>query len=268
MKKVNLGEILTEGRALLPPADLYLLTGSAFGLSKEFILAHPEHLLERRQVHVWECMVRRRLQGEPAACIVNKKEFYGMVFSVKNTLIPRPETEMLVDEVLRVRPGNLLDIGTGSGAIPVAVAAHHPECAITAVDVDVRALRTARLNARWNLGPNHIRFLRSDCFSALKGELFEMIVSNPPYLKTEELHAEPGLRFEPGGALDGGPDGLACYRKLLGSARGHLSAGGQMILEITPGLLEPVLSLCKVSGWEVEKVERDLAGLQRMLVLS
>jgi release factor glutamine methyltransferase len=220
-------------------------------------------------VRAWRAALRRRLDGEPAAYITGRKEFYGLSFRVKHTLIPRPETELLVEEVLRLRPGSLLDVGTGSGAVAVAVRHRLPSCRVTAVEASRAALRTARRNVRELLGGEGVRLVRAGSLEFPGDERFRVIAANPPYVKTGDLGGlAPEVRREPRMALDGGGDGLRAYRLLLAGAGKRLLPGGALVLEIDPALREQVTELARARGYGTERIARDLAGRDRVLVLS
>lgn len=182
----------------------------------------------------YEAMLARRETREPLQYILGETEFMGLTFAVRpGVLIPRQDTEILCEQALsRLSPGmRVLDIGTGSGALAVSLARLCPGALVTAVDVSEAALSLAGENAA-RLGAS-VRFLRSDCFDALGGEVFDMIVSNPPYIPPWEMETlMPEVRFEPELALSGGEDGLAFYRRIASQARGHLAPGGFLLFEI------------------------------------
>lgn len=264
-------DVIREASGLLPPADTYYLLGFALNRPKEFLLTYPEYELEDQELKSWYSVRERRIGGEPAAYITGFREFYSLSFRVnRHTLIPRPETELLVDEVIRRKPGTLLDVGTGSGCIAVAVSYHLHECRITAVDVSDEALKIARENASRLLRQHSITFIRSNYFENLSDERFDAIVSNPPYVRSgmmKDLEREVA-HFEPAVALDGGSDGLAAYRTLLGEGGRFLMPGGVMMLEISPELREEVEKLARRKGYRTVEVEKDLSGHDRMMVLG
>ncbi|MCK5547740.1 MAG: peptide chain release factor N(5)-glutamine methyltransferase [Thermoplasmata archaeon] len=269
MKK-PLIQIIREAKGELPQADIYLLLAYALGRRKEFLLTYPQYFPTRAELEKWEEYRKRRLKGEPVSYITGEKEFYSLVFRVnRSTLIPRPESELLIDEVLLRRPSNLLDIGTGSGNIAISVKYHLPECRIVALDNSEKVLLTASQNACRLLGRHDIKFIKSDYFSELRGKKFNVIVSNPPYIKSGsicDLAAEIRL-FEPGMALDGGPDGLNAYRSILNEGRKFLEPEGRIILEIDPELLNHVLDTACNNRYRVEKIAKDLRGDDRVVVL-
>jgi release factor glutamine methyltransferase len=266
----QLGDILAYGKARLTPADVYYLITHVTGRSKAFIHTHPEHAIGLFALLKWRRMVRRRCNGVPASYLTGEKEFYGLRFTVnRHCLIPRPETELIVEEVIGRNPSTLLDMGTGSGCIALASACHVPTCRVTAVDISRRALSLARQNAA-RLGCMNVTFLRSDYFSSLPSNRYDIIASNPPYVREGDITAlSPDVAaYEPGIALYGGSDGLDAYRTILGNARDFLSPGGVLVLEISQELSDSVQHMAGHFAYRVEKRVQDLAGHERMLVLS
>lgn len=219
-------------------------------------------------------LIRRRVEGCPVAYLVGQREFYLLTFEVNPTvLIPRPETELLVTEALRLLKGKeaprVLDIGTGSGCIALAIARHHASAEITATDISGEALTVARRNAN-SLGLNaHLRFLQGDLFEPVRGEKFDLIASNPPYVSAEEFSQlmKEVRDFEPRLALDGGPNGLAVYRRLIEAAPAHLNSGGRLLLEIG-ATQENTLRDLLAAGDSFEEISthRDGQKLPRVIV--
>jgi release factor glutamine methyltransferase len=265
------GDILSRAGGEFSPIEAGYLLGYTLGRSREFLLAHPEHPLKLGSRIRWEWVKWRRRRGVPAAYITGEKEFYALSFAVnRGTLIPRPETELLVDEVVRRRPGTVLDLGTGSGCIAVSVAVHLSDCLVTATDVSRAALRVARRNAVHHAVSDRIDFLRCSFFDGMHPYGYDVIVSNPPYVRVGDVERlDPGVAaFEPPLALYGGSDGLASYRSILNSGRNFLSSRGVMVLEISPELSAAVQELSWREGWGIEEVKGDLTGAERMLVLA
>lgn len=182
----------------------------------------------------YEALIARRERREPMQYILGETGFMGLTFHVEpGVLIPRPDTEILCEQALAMIPrgGRVLDIGTGSGALAVSLAAHAAESRVTAVDISEEALAIARGNAERN-GAD-VRFVKSDCFSALEDEVFDVIVSNPPYITREEMDGlMPEVKREPELALYGGEDGLDFYRRICREAPAHLAQGGCLLFEI------------------------------------
>ena len=239
---------------------------AALGVDRATLMAHPERTIDRYQMAAYQRWVERRLRFEPMQYILGTQEFFGLELRVTPAvLIPRPETELLVEAVLaRVAPdARILDVGTGSGAIAIALAHSLPEAMITAVDVSREALVVARDNAE-RLGVR-VRFAESDLLAGMaSGERFEAIVSNPPYVAEGDgpgLH--PQVRdYEPGQALFAGADGLAVYRRLIPEAKVHLRGGGLLALEIGYGQREALTAL--LEGWDEVEFLDDLQGIARV----
>ena len=266
----TVGDILNSYREKLPAVDLYYLLSHAISKNREFILAHPEYEMGLYSYTRCRRMMRRRIRGVPAAYLTGEKEFYGLVFRVnRHTLIPRPETELLVAEIIQRRPVSLLDLGTGSGCIAIAVAHHLPHCRITAVDISRKALSVAELNCR-RLESTRISLIRSDFFRSLKPDRYDIITSNPPYVVQGDVkRLSPEVaEHEPSVALYGGEDGLKAYRIILQDARKHLTPDGVLVLEISPEIVPAVQRMAEEGAYRVERLERDLGGHQRMIVLA
>ncbi len=254
----------------LPLTDVYCLLGHAIGKRREFLLAHPEYVLNRQELCRWEEYKKRRLLGEPCAYITGKKEFYSLLFEVnRHTLIPRPETELLVDAVVALSPDSVLDVGTGCGNIAVAVKSLMRECEVFAIDSSKRALETAKRNACRILGTDAVTFIHSRFYERVGEQRFDVIVSNPPYVKREELAVlqREVTEYEPHEALDGGEDGLDAYRTIVGEGGRFLSPGGKLVLEIDGRLLSGIGFLGSENGYFIERTVKDLAGKVRMAIL-
>lgn len=221
-------------------------------------------------------LVRRRKEGEPVAYLVGSKEFYSLRFLVSPAvLIPRNETEYAVIEVLdrakefREGPLRIADVCTGSGCIAVAIAKHQPSAQITALDISPEALKVAQQNISLNQVESQIRLLESDLLSAVPGEQFEIIVSNPPYVSESEYQAlAPSVRlFEPKLALVADQDGMAIIERLGKEARDHLVEGGYWIFELSPMLSERVTQwFAQHACWKLDRIVKDLAGHPRIAV--
>jgi len=228
----TIGSLLRESG--LPRAEAELLLRSLLGRERVYLIAHAEAAIDSRQARTAQDWFARRRAGEPIAYITGRREFYGVALRVTpDVLIPRPETELLVELALERVPqasSRVLELGTGSGAIALGLAKERPGLKIIATDVSEAALDVARRNAREHGAA--IDFICSDWFEALGPERFDLIVSNPPYVAAGDAHLQQGdLRFEPRLALVGGEDGLACIRKIAADARTRLRSGGWLILE-------------------------------------
>jgi len=246
----------------------YLLQ-HALDKPRAWLLAHPETAPSPEQLASYEAMLRRRLRGEPVAYILGEREFFGLAFKVTPaTLIPRPETELLVELALQRLPpsgsARVLDLGTGSGAVALSVAHARPEAEVWACDVSSEALAVARENAR-RLALDNVRLLESDWFDALPGMRFDMIVSNPPYIAEGDPHLSQGdLRFEPVRALSSGSDGLRDIRHLVAGGKDFLRPGGWLLFEHGHDQGAPVRALLCQRGYRSVLSVPDLAGIERV----
>jgi release factor glutamine methyltransferase len=245
-----------------------LLLQHVLGVSRAWLIAHENDALQPNIHAVFEALLQRRLNGEPITYILGYREFYGLKLKVTPaTLIPRPDTETLVEAALEKLSRNhaykVLDLGTGSGAIALAIAKHRPETQVAAVDASVSALQVAIENSQ-TLNIHNVRFVQSDWFSALGNEKFDVIVSNPPYIEDVDPHLNQGdLRFEPRSALASGNDGLDDIRRIVKHAPAHLTAGGWLMLEHGYNQAEMVADLLRDDFCEIHHA-LDLAGIQRV----
>jgi len=255
-----------QRQALLDPVDNRILLCHALNLSRTALITQSERVLTADEAARLSALLQRRLDGEPVAYLIGKREFYGLDFHVTPAvLIPRPETELLVELALERLPprGRVLDMGTGSGAIAVALAHTRPDAHVTALDVSVDALAIAQRNAAANDAA--VRFLHSDWFSAVGAETFDLIVSNPPYIADGDRHlAEGDLRFEPAGALTDYADGLAALRRIVAGARTHLEPGAWLLMEHGYDQSEAVQALLIEHGYADVQSWHDLAGIARV----
>ena len=239
-----------------------LLLAAATGRSEASVLAHPEKSLLEQEKNQFAEMTARRAAGEPIAYILGHKEFYGLELTVNSAvLIPRPETELLVDLALDRNPGSVLDVGTGSGAIALAIKRHRPDARVVATDASAAALEVARRNAaRFNL---EVELRHGRWFEPVAGERFEAIISNPPYVVVGDPHLA-ALPYEPRLALLGGADGLDGFRVLAREAPAHLLPGGWLLVEHGEGQHEAVRGLLEAAGLETTASWPDLAGIPRV----
>jgi release factor glutamine methyltransferase len=215
-------------------------------------------------------LVRRRADREPTAYLVGEKEFHGRRFRVDpRVLVPRPETELVLEAALAALPagGQALDLCTGSGALGVSLALELPGVQVVATDVSLGALEVARENAA-RLGAAGVAFLAGDLYGPVApGQRFDVIVSNPPYVPRGELDTlQPEVRREPRLALDGGEDGLAVSRRIAAGAPARLRPGGALVLEMHESHLDALPAICLESGFARAEARRDLAGLPRFVV--
>ncbi|MEN3278675.1 MAG: release factor glutamine methyltransferase [Massilia sp.] len=250
----------------LDPLENRILLCHVLGLSRVGLITGSERALTAEEAARLAALVARRQAGEPIAYIVGQREFFGLPFQVSPAvLIPRPDTELIVELALeRLAPrARMLDMGTGSGAIAVAVAHTRPDALVTALDVSDAALAVARANAAAS-GAN-VRFVRSDWFAALDGEVFDLIASNPPYIAAGDAHLAQGdLRFEPVGALTDHADGLSALHTIIAGAGAHLVPGGWLLLEHGYDQAEAVRALLAAGGYTEVQSWRDLGGIERV----
>lgn len=288
----SIQSLLTQDRAALESAlsldaatariEVQMLLQQALGVSRAYLIAHADDMLDGRKLTAYQALLQRRLAGEPLAYILGEREFFGLNFKVTPaTLIPRPDTELLVELALqripqtppslplsgeerRVSVFRVLDLGTGSGAIALSIAHARPDAEVMAVDASSEALQVARENAqRLNIG--NARFMQSDWFSALADERFDLIVSNPPYIADADAHLAQGdLRFEPRTALASGADGLDDIRRIVADAKAHLSPGGWLLFEHGYDQAGRARELLETAGYAEVFSARDLAGIERV----
>lgn len=211
-----------------------LLLAHALGVNRAWFFAHAEDMADADGVARFDALVRRRASGEPIAYITGRRDFWSLSLEVTPaTLIPRPETELLVELAIERLPhgGRVVDLGTGSGAIALAIAKERPDAEVTAVDASEAALAVASRNAV-ALGLERVTFRNGDWLAPLAGQRFDLIVSNPPYIESDDPHLAQGdLRFEPTTALASGADGLDDIRRIVSAAGAHLEPGGWLLLE-------------------------------------
>jgi release factor glutamine methyltransferase len=251
--------------------DAELLLCHALGRPRSYLYTWPEQELDEEQAEALEKLVERRQGGEPVAHILGKREFWSLELAVStDTLIPRPETELLVEAALARIPEQaewaVADLGTGSGAIALAIASERPRCRITAVERSAGALAMARQNAQ-RLGLGNVEFLQGDWFAPLAGRRFQVILSNPPYIPDNDPHLSRGdLRFEPRSALAAGPDGLADLRQLVSGAPAFLCPPGWLLLEHGYDQGGAVTGLLDTAGYAEVADLTDLQGHGRVAV--
>lgn len=241
------------------------------GKNRAWLLSHTDQSLSDQQARHYAAFLKRRAMGEPVQYITGEQEFYGLPFRVApDVLIPRPETEHLVERVLALagefeRP-RIVDVGTGSGAIAVALAHHLPQAQITALDISRPALEIARENAERNGFAGRIRFALSDLLASAADERFEIVVSNPPYVPIDDHNslAIEVREHEPALALFAGADGLDVYRRLIPDAFSVIEAGGFLVLEIGYGQSGAIAELMTMSGFGQIEFVPDLQGIRRV----
>ncbi|WP_066962607.1 peptide chain release factor N(5)-glutamine methyltransferase [Microbulbifer sp. Q7] len=251
-----------------PRLDLEVLLCHLLGKSRAWLYTWPEHPLSDAQQAQFNTLIERRIAGEPVAHLTGSREFWSLPLKVnRSTLIPRPDTEVLVEVVLELCPqseANVLDLGTGTGAIALALASERPHWQITAVDTMPAALALAEEN-RTQLGFRNVEVRRSDWFSALSARTFDVIVSNPPYIEPRDPHLREGdVRFEPLTALVAEEQGLADIRKIAEDARAHLVENGLLAVEHGWEQGKPVRALFAALGYREVETRPDYAGRERI----
>lgn len=276
---IHVSSLLQSATARLQPAlhldrrearlEAQILAAHALGVDRAWLIGHDRDVLSPDQSNAIEKLVSRREQGEPVAYILGEKEFYGRVFKVTpDVLIPRPETELLVETALerlpRHRPARILDLGTGSGCIAISIAKERPDCEVLAVDVSLSAIAIARENANRLDAPN-VSLLASDWYARLDTMNFDMIISNPPYIAAGDPHlGRGGLPHEPRQALASGRAGLDAIQAIVAGVRDHLPPGGWLILEHGHDQADACGELLMQAGLDQIFTLADLGGQSRV----
>lgn len=272
-----LKELLAQSGIDSAEADARLLIEHALGIDRTTVMTRGERALTPEEIAKIDTLAARRLAHEPVARIVGAKEFWSMALAVSpDVLVPRPETETVVELALdrigaaqRMERLCILDIGTGTGALLLALLKELPRATGTGTDISDGALRVAGANAeRHGLAPR-CKFIKCDIAAGVPGP-FDLIVSNPPYIAHSDIAGlEPEVRdYDPALALDGGPDGLACYRAIAGAARRLLAPGGRLVVELGLGQDAAVSGLFSEAGLTALETRQDLAGIPRALAVD
>jgi release factor glutamine methyltransferase len=251
--------------------DAEFLLLHATGMSRASLLTHNDDTLSPEHTAAFDALITRRAAGEPIQQITGEAEFYGLPFRVtRDVLIPRPETEHLVEHTVALAQAlpapRIVDVGAGSGAIAVALAHALPHATVTSIDLSPNALTVARENAVRNKLDDHIRFLQGDLLTPVAGERFDLIVSNPPYVPEADrdtLSVEV-RDYEPALALFAGADGLDVYRRLIPSAFAALTPGGALLLEIGYGQRDAIHALLTAADFTKITFTPDLQGIPRV----
>lgn len=251
-----------------PRLDAELLLAAALGKPRSYLRTWPERELDAAQQAQFSAFMQRRRNGEPVAYILGRQGFWSLDLEVApHTLIPRPDTELLVETALELLPATplaVLDLGTGTGAIALALASEHPAWQVTGVDRVEDAVALAERN-RQRLQLDNAAFMLSHWFSALSGQRYGLILSNPPYIRADDRHLNEGdVRFEPSSALIAGSDGLDDIRAIIQAAPQHLLSGGWLLLEHGFDQAEAVRSLLSEGGFVEVNSRRDLGGHERI----
>ncbi len=280
----TIAEALKQAHALFserglrsPREDAELILAWVLGRDRVFLHAHPETALTDQQSADFLHWTSRRAGSYPLQYMFGEQEFYGRLFKIdESTLIPRPETEVVVEEALReldridTRPRRAVDVGTGSGCIAISLACQRPDLRVVGLDISAAALEVARANAGRLGCADRVEFAQSDALTGLAagGPGFDLVVSNPPYVAWEKRH-EVDLSvvlYEPPAAVFAGGGGLEVYEKLLVQARNVLKPGGRLVVELGYDLFDAVTSLAARLGWRLTSSASDLAGVVRCAV--
>jgi release factor glutamine methyltransferase len=272
----TLAKAFRESGCDAPETDARVLIGHALALDHTGLVAAEGRVLTKGEMHAVTALAERRMAREPVARILGHKEFWGLRLALSpTTLVPRPETETLVEAALeaidraqaRARPWRVADLGTGTGAILLALLSELPLASGVGTDLDPAALATARENARQLGYAQRAHFVACDFGAALAGG-FDLVLSNPPYVASRDIISlAPEVRIhDPARALDGGPDGLRAYRAIAADAARRLAPGGALILEIGAGQSAAVTGLLAAEGLTVAPPRLDLAGIPRAIV--
>jgi release factor glutamine methyltransferase len=255
-----------------PALDSELLLAHVLRCSRAELAARPEALVAAPAASAFEALVERRSRGEPIAYLVGHKGFWTLELAVDpRVLVPRPETELLVELALARLPpdgarARVLDLGTGSGALAIALATERPQCEVIAADASAEALAVARTNAA-SLDEIEVEFRQGSWWEPVAGERFDVVVANPPYLAADDPHlADPALRCEPRGALVAGATGLEALRQIVSGAPAHVVPGGWLLVEHGCDQGAAVRDLFASAGLAEVATHRDLAGLERATV--
>lgn len=270
---MTLGELFAEVSAGLKSSmiptfslDAEIIICETAGIARHRIISHPETEISNETVDIIRSMTKRRAEREPLAYITGLKEFYGLEFSVnKSVLIPRPETELLVDQAIYFAPqkSEFLDICTGSGAVAVSVKYNRPDLSVSASDISSEALECARLNAE-NIVSGKIEFKESDVFSAFAGRKFSLITANPPYIaESEKKTLEAELSFEPQQALFADDSGMKIIKTIISTAKEYLADNGILLIEIGASQKNAVRDFAHSNGFETVFCP-DYAGINRV----
>ena len=278
----TIGEALRETEATFretgsptPRLDAEVLLSHCLGLKRIRFFTHPEQVLDDKALTDYGDAAKRRQKGEPVSYIIGHKEFWSLSFHVNSAvMIPRPDTEIIVEETLAVMTEqpqdhwSILEIGTGSGAIAISLASEQKNANITATDISETALRVAGENARENNVAERILFIQGDMFAPLDDQRFDMIISNPPYISCHDFLSLPeGIRrYEPHLALIAGNEGTEFHRRLIGEGLSHLNQGGWLIMEMGTEQGKTIRKYFAAAGYYQDiNIRCDYAGMERVI---
>ncbi|HEX2604881.1 MAG TPA: peptide chain release factor N(5)-glutamine methyltransferase [Oxalicibacterium sp.] len=262
----SIDAVLRGQRVVLPQLEVRMLLEHVTRLTRVQTITQSGRALSAEEAQQLTALCARRLAGEPMAYLIGEREFYGLALQVDAAvLIPRPETELLVELALQHLPprARVLDMGTGSGAIAIAIAHSRPDVEVWALDASAAALQVAQRNAARH--DARVRFLQSDWYAAVGAQHFDLIVSNPPYITAGDRHLQEGdLRFEPLDALTDHADGLSALRIIVAEADRHLHAGGWLLMEHGYDQAQAVRGLLDAAHFSAVQSWRDLAEIERV----
>jgi release factor glutamine methyltransferase len=263
---MNVKDALKQASSLVP-IDAHVLLAHVLRTTRAALYAFDDRMITSEEKTKWTALLSKRMEGFPVAYLIGEKECMGLMFEVNpDVLIPRPDTELLIETALSLlKPGaTVLDIGTGSGVIAISIASHAADCSVLGSDISTAALSVAARNiSRHHL--KNVSLQQSDLFSSITAS-FDMIVSNPPYIAANDPHLNSDIRFEPALALVAGEDGLDVFRQLITQAPAHLNAGGWICLEHGYKQAAAVQLLLKEQGFQAISTLIDLAGNDRVTV--
>ncbi|UJP05743.1 MAG: peptide chain release factor N(5)-glutamine methyltransferase [Nitrosomonas sp.] len=269
MQQLTIEQALAEARCRIDYVDARMLLEYVLSVDHAMLLTHPYRILDDAQVWRYRELIGKRTEGVPVAYLTEKREFYDLTFNVNEAvLIPRPETELLVEWALELvpcrQPCRILDLGTGSGAIAITVAKHRPQSHVVAVDLSDRAITVARSNAD-ELNARNIHFVTGSWFDELSSAKFDLIVANPPYVAEDDPYLRQGdLRFEPQIALSAGAQGLTCIRHIIQAAPAYLVHQGWLLLEHGYDQASACRRLLQEKDFSNIGARSDLAGIIRV----
>lgn len=257
-----------------PRVDAEILLAKVLNCNRIKLYIDQDKPLSKQELAMMHGFVERRAKHEPVAYIFGEKGFMQDVFNVTPAvLVPRPETELLVERVAKLFDNkqnlSILDIGTGSGAIVLSLLKLFPNARATAADISIDALAVARINAEKLNVADRVKFVKTDIYNGLDSQQFDVIVSNPPYIPTQDLKTlDEDVKKEPQIALDGGADGLVFYRRIINEAELYLNQDGLLALEIGIGQGEAVANLCGRAGFKIVRIVKDYAGIDRNILAA
>ena len=276
---MNIENILNEGISILkqgkipnPQLDSEILLSNSIKRDKKYIILNPKELINSEQVQTFKYLIERRKKGEPIAYLINKKEFWkGKFFVNKDVLIPRPDTELIIEQVIKIYSKDsqlqVLDIGTGSGCILLSILKERPNFYGTGIDISKKSINVSKLNAKQMNLINRVKFFHSSVDNFKLGK-YDLIVSNPPYIELLNLKylEKDVVNFEPKLALSGGLDGFSKIRKVINKAKTLIKKNGKFILEIGFNQKNKVKKILKEEGFYVNKSIKDYGNNDRCII--